>query len=144
MAIKSYLSQFDDFGMSVSVNGNVVPQRSRAEFDQWLTARPGRQGSYEKAKAEMQIAQQRAKAAERQATLEKARKRKSFWDFDWEGGDSDCFSSLSYSKNAGGVFAEFANKTTGEWFYEMSRKEAREWLIENGDAPGEYFNDEIR
>jgi hypothetical protein len=140
MAVKSYLSQFDDFGMSLSVNGSAVPQRSRAEFDQWLTARPGRQAAYEKARAEMQAAQERAKAAEKQAALEKARKKKSYWDVEWNG-DSACFASLSYSKNAGGVFAEFIGPAAGEWFYPMSRSEAREWFA---DDVGEYFNDEIR
>jgi hypothetical protein len=140
MAIKPFLGNFD---FDISVNGNSVPQRSRAEFDQWLNARPGRQASYEKAKAEMQAAQQRAKGAEQQAALEKARAKKSFRDIEWDG-DSDCFDFLEYSHAAGGVFASFANKTVGEWFYPMSRKEAREWLVENGDAPGEYFNDEIR
>lgn len=143
MAVKSYLSAFDDFGMSLSVNGNVVPQRSRAEFDQWLNARPGRQASYEKAKLEMQAAQERAKAAAKQAALDKARKKRSLFDIEWDG-DSDCFSSLSYSRNAGGVFAEFIGPAAGTWFFPVSRRQAREWLIENGDDPGGYFNDEIR
>ncbi len=64
-------------------------------------------------------------------------------DIQWSG-DSDCFDDLFFDSEAGEVIATFANPTRGDWTYPMSYQEAREWLIENGDAPGTYFNDQIR
>ena len=64
-------------------------------------------------------------------------------DIEWSG-DSDCFDALFFDSASGTVTASFANKTVGDWDYDMSYEEAREWLIDNADAPGTYFNANIR
>jgi hypothetical protein len=139
VAVKSYLANFDNFG--VTVNGRDVPQRTRAQFQEWLAARPGRQEVFERARAEALRSLEQQKARDTQAALEKARAKKSVSDITWSG-DSTCFASLHYSKNARGVFADFIGPTAGEWFFPMSRSDAKAFF--DSDSVGSYFNDEIR
>ena len=92
-------------------------------------------------KAKAQDAANKAAATAAQAAAKPTIKKKGRWGIVWEG-ESDCFVSLEYAN--GVVEAEFIGPAAGTWTYPLSRKQAVEWLIENGDAPGEYFNDEIR
>jgi hypothetical protein len=126
-------SAFDTLGMSVSVNGNEVQQRSADQFQEWLDAKPGRRAAYEKSKAAMKAEQQKP-AAQRSS-------KRSYRDMEWDG-SSDCFVSLEYSHADGGVWAEFIGPAAGVWFYEMSRAEAKDWFADA--SVGGYFNDEIR
>jgi hypothetical protein len=137
MAVKSYLSKFDELGMSlsVSINGGqsqIIPQRTEAEFQNWLNARPGRAESYQRAKAQMQ---KELTGKPAYARPKANNKRGIVWD-----GQSDCFDELVYSAKDGGVYASFIGPAPGVWFFPLSRSEAEDWLIDNGDAPGTYFN----
>jgi hypothetical protein len=110
-------------------NRDLVRQRNEQEQQARKATVAAQRAAREKIVAERKAAQ--AKSAKPKVN----NKRGIVW-----GGDSDCFDELVYSASEGGVWASFMNKSEGTWFFPMSREDAKEWLIDNGNAPGTFFN----
>lgn len=137
MSVKPFFSISIDYS---DTGGRVLPQPRSATPEEKAARKArdiaaGAQGREERAAkyAAQQAERERAKRA--YAKPKANNKRGIVW-----GGSSDCFDELVYSASARGVFGSFIGPASGVWFFPCSRSEAEEFLIENGNAPGSYFN----
>lgn len=127
--------------------GNYDP----ADYQQFKQARLAAQGKQPKtsfdqlskklSKSLQKSIQETIKDKVREAPGPKTRKVGKYLQADTSG--SVCFVNLVFSKDDGGVYADFANPTMGMWFYPMSEAEARDWFDAGPDL-GSYFNAFIR